>query len=379
MTIILNNSLPNHSKIPCESQTLKRERIKKELLLIFKKTQQTPKDDTFRVSCDLTDCLSSPTLPPQERDSDRLYNLAQTIQTICQTSSPLVTYNQEKSYKKTLSFSLQYGEKIENYAIDLPYLRLASENTLSKPILLHWNKQIYQLTKDQEEVLFEKLNPLKFPNWKGIEHYLDGRSYESISRNTVDALGDSFWDHWKTTATEAAHCYRTSIYPLCMKYITYFTTTYHAPLQVLEICGGDGELAAEILRIHQTRIHTYSLCDLNEASLGAARSRLQNYSHQSRVFKANVIKDPLSNFSEKANHLILAVGAFTHGVLPSRKDALSALDHTLTALESGGHLLMTGFEDSWIYALDLEKRGLTVMNTYAAEIGRHFYIAKSRL
>jgi hypothetical protein len=212
-----------------------------------------------------------------------------------------------------------------------------------------------------------------FDNPEGISlsQFVDGNAYEELHYIATRRPEEiSFWNAWKCHCFSADH-YRHLIYPAVLTLLRDILSPHS---RIAEICGGDGELASRIYAAHPST-EDYLLFDQNDKSLDQAAAYLARYPRaqlQKRdLTRRFTLSDPQSY------DLLLGVGALTHSVFGSKKEALKVLDNTLPLLKPGGYLVLTGDCPSWIHSDDLLYRGLSLTNTWCPQIGKHFYVARA--
>lgn len=139
-------------------------------------------------------------------------------------------------------------------------------------------------------------------------------------------------------------------------------------MRVLEVCAGDGSLAARLLHAATERrlpwsIASYTLLERNETLTHTARARLSAY-----VNAAVVLADATNEAAYRPKgteqppyDVVIASGSVLCGQVGTPSDAEVALGHMASCLAPGGLLLATGFSSSYLHPQLLRESGLGVV------------------
>ncbi|HSX25602.1 MAG TPA: class I SAM-dependent methyltransferase, partial [Chlamydiales bacterium] len=191
---------------------------------------------------------------------------------------------------------------------------------------------------------------------KQISPFLNGNRSEIESREWVDRL-DELWDtDWKKIGANGK-AYQEQVYPLLQTYAREFLSS--GKKRVLEVGGGDGELAEKILDKHEENISDYYLLDLSEESCKKAKDRLPEKAH---VHQRTITANYTDLVQPGSIDLVIGCGALTEGVLLDKFAAKAALEQICKVLKRGGVLLLSGKTRQWLNSKDLEKAGFSVKN-----------------
>jgi hypothetical protein len=171
-----------------------------------------------------------------------------------------------------------------------------------------------------------------------------------------------YWNPSVWKGNENGDIYRHELYPMIEAYAHYLLKSGNQT--VLEVCGGDGELAYALFDHFEPRIRTYHLIDLNEESLEKARSNLKKQTDkgQAILYRADVANDPIDGIAPGTVDLAIGCGALNYQVLKSREEACRVLDQLVSLIKPGGALVLTGRTMTLVNSRDLSMKGLTVKN-----------------
>ncbi len=194
--------------------------------------------------------------------------------------------------------------------------------------------------------------------------------------NDREPLSASFWDvrpdgEW---AGEGRRHYRDVIYPMVFSWLRFHDG--HLTGHGLELCGGNGEFAKDLLGQDFARdIRSYSLVDLNHVSIESAREHLAD-NHAVHIVEDSICNEAVySDACARAGtklDFVIGIGALTACVLGSKRDAITALGYAASSLRDGGMILLAGRAGSWIDSSDLMASGFRVEETYFGS--RPFYV-----
>lgn len=213
-----------------------------------------------------------------------------------------------------------------------------------------------------------------------LQELLNGNRFEYLSFEQESQASDENWSNaWKDEhEVEAGKTYREILYPAITAVVSQILPQDRSSV-ILEVCAGDGELAAQILEKSSPNIAKYHLLDANRFSCQKAIQYLEPFSSPVTVSQQDITQDYTAQIGKEAVDLVIGCGALTKQVLANKEEALKALHHIHTCLKVGGVLLLTGATASCIHANDLEQAGFTVTNTILpADRARNFYMAVKR-
>lgn len=213
-----------------------------------------------------------------------------------------------------------------------------------------------------------------------LQKLLNGNRFEYRSFEEEKQVVDENWSGaWKDEhEAEAGETYRHVLYPAITSVVSQILPQ-DRPSVVLEVCGGDGELAGQILQQNEQQIAKYHLLDANRASCETAIRCLEPFSYPLAVSQQDITRDYTTQIGKESVDLALGCGALTKQVLANKEQAMVALKHIHTCLREGGILLLTGATASMIDAADLEQAGFIVTNRILpTDRARSFYIAIKR-
>lgn len=202
----------------------------------------------------------------------------------------------------------------------------------------------YWIQGEEAKTLVKQMAPL-----------LNGNRYEVESHKWTDRLEETWNMGWKELGDNGT-LYREKIYPLLQAYAKKFLDS--GEKRVLEVCGGDGELAEKILKENGKNISAYYLLDTSEVSCQNAKARhLETLSvHQQDVTQSY-------DFIQKESiDLVIGCGALSQSVLYDSHSAKRALKEICRVLKKGGILLLSGRTQQWINSKDLNEAGFSVKN-----------------
>jgi SAM-dependent methyltransferase len=163
---------------------------------------------------------------------------------------------------------------------------------------------------------------------------------------------DGWWDDWKSRPVDEdggtlGQIYRERLYPWALSALP------DGPLRVVDVCGGDGELAALVADAHPGSAVT--VLERNRAACDAARAR------GLAVVPADAA-DPAAWTSLHDLDAALLVGAVQGNVLAADA-AIAVLRHAHGALRPGGLVVITGWSPCLVDSDDLRRLGFDVFHT----------------
>ncbi|MBS0634405.1 MAG: class I SAM-dependent methyltransferase [Verrucomicrobia bacterium] len=170
------------------------------------------------------------------------------------------------------------------------------------------------------------------------------------------------------------HEYRSLIHPI-IKTAALQILDRSNEATVVELCGGNGILAREILSDYKKPI-SYHLLEQNRVSLELARQNLRSHS-SAHIVPTDVVHDEAySNLAANSVDLVIGSGALTTCVLEGKDEAITVLKKCHTYLKPGGFCLLAGHGDSLVNSDDFQALGFTLHNKHLVGYIRSFYIAQ---
>lgn len=245
----------------------------------------------------------------------------------------------------------------------------------------------------------------KIPFQKGLlTRIFNGSQLENISFRVSEKKPDSFWTGWKTSmcmfnqvidyfpaylqhniyaigeivsdSIPAWDDYKQIIHPAILDVsLEVLNGLAGTCPNVVEICGGEGDLAIQMAKNYPNQMKYY-LLEYNDRSLYLANNRILNEIHEDDA-KIIPIKTDITNSddyfldAEKKNpinrcsiDLIIGSGALTNCVLESKKIALGVAEKCYDLLKPGGKLILAGHARSLLNCEDFTSLGFKVINSY---------------
>jgi hypothetical protein len=258
---------------------------------------------------------------------------------------------------------------------------------------LSFGKKVASLSKEERLIFQESL----------LARIFQGSHLEYVQREKVEKKPDSFWSGWKTIIGDAGGVlyylpqkaqriiynvgsyffppspswrqYRNQIHPAIQ--IAALEVLKNGPTEhpnVVEICGGEGDLAMDIAGKFQKPMNYY-LLEYNDLSLQAARAQiasLKNEQLESIIpIKTDVTNDrdyftdmkkeqPMQNGSID---LIVGSGALTTYVLENMEKAVTVAKKCHALLKPKGKMILAGHSLCYLDSKDFEALGFQVINT----------------
>lgn len=161
---------------------------------------------------------------------------------------------------------------------------------------------------------------------------------------------NGWWDEWKSRSMgdeegpTLGEIYRRWLYPRVLRCLDGMEGT-----RVVDVCGGDGELAATVLAARPGA--DVLLVERNRASCEAARARLGG----------GVIEGDAAQGWPGEHDVVLLVGAVQGNVM-SADAGLAVMRHAFASLRPGGYAVITGWSPCLLDAADLRRLGFEVLN-----------------
>ncbi len=264
--------------------------------------------------------------------------------------------------------------KLEKHSVCLQWERSSAKGTDLG--VLHSEQSTYPLVDSR----VEQIENLLIGN-QSLIHLVAGDEFEHIK-----VLKAPIWltrgfnkKAWERTKEK----YRRYIYPQCLNFIAkIFSQT---KLEILDLCGEDGEFANTLFQCPTLAVERYTLCELNPILIDSAQNLLETQIQEGQVqlFQGDIAKmDFRQLLEDRPVHCILSIGALAELSLSSHELALKVLKYAADSLCEGGYILITAATSSWITADDLERSGLCPLN-YSnpaaldiAEVSCEFYLAQ---
>lgn len=257
---------------------------------------------------------------------------------------------------------------------------------------------------EQERLIFQK---------GVLTRIFKGSHLEEINLRTVKKEPDAHWSGWRTKLGYSSWVSRLPLlfqdmvfdvgerfYPLTIYWKTYQETIHpsiaetslgvlnscSATPNIVELCGGGGELAIQVAECYSKPMNYY-LLECNDRSLEQARrsafSVNENGIHIVPI-RANVTcNDDYCSDAEKQNRiedrsidLIIGSGALMAGVLESREAALKVAKKCYELLRAGGKMILAGHAHSLLNRDDFESIGYQVINSYLVGMNNSPFITE---
>ncbi|HSX26211.1 MAG TPA: class I SAM-dependent methyltransferase [Chlamydiales bacterium] len=248
-----------------------------------------------------------------------------------------------------------------NYLTKLFMSRKARKLVPAKATLTVSRKQ-YLIDRVGASVIQEKIMKLG--------KALRGDQFEEEVESTDSKIDEAFWStDWKGDKGPRDF-YRNKCWPV----IEYFVGQVMKPgLRMLELCGGDGELAERILQKYSDKISRLDILELNREVSKEATKRLTAYKN-STVHEQDIAKADYKSLTSEVD-VVYGSGALTQRVLSSKNEAIMALMKAEEILKPGGILILSGLAPSWVNSKDLIGAGFEVRNTYSPVHEIQCYVA----
>ena len=139
-------------------------------------------------------------------------------------------------------------------------------------------------------------------------------------------------------------------------------------LHVLEVCAGDGSLAAKLLEVPTLPISSYTCLERNGELVKAANEKLGRFVNVTVIQADATQRAPYQwrlGFDDVASRggfdLVVSSGSVLCGQVGAPEDAEAALGSIAASLRDGGTLLATGFSASFLHPELLRRAGLTAV------------------
>ncbi len=251
--------------------------------------------------------------------------------------------------------------------------------------------QIWTFSMAREEGLFSESYMVREHHPDVIKYLpfflLDGNEYEvgegPYLEGNIPVLTDKKWDDWKLKMKSSIQHYRERIYPIFQKGLVAASALFnHQNFSVLDIGGGDGELAFSLLESCPL-IETYTLIDGNQVSVDLALER-KNYGFiypeedrkRLQVKQGDITKMDLFNaIGEKPVDVIVLCGVIAYQVL-SFQASQALLQRCKKLLKDKGVILIASHSPCYFNASDFQNMGWEVLNKsyqYPLDLNKNEY------
>jgi hypothetical protein len=265
----------------------------------------------------------------------------------------------------------------------------------------------YRILSDDENILFQRGLLIRIFN---------GSQLENISFRIPEKKPDSFWSGWKTSMgafneviAYLPFSFQHGIYTIG-EFFSYTSPPWkeyeqiiHPALtevslellkdctetcpNIVEICGGEGDLAIKIAKNHPNQMNYY-LLEYNDRSLYQAKKRILNEMQEDNK-KIIPIKTDVTNSNdyfvdvEKQNPMnsnsidfIIGSGALTGCVLDSKQTALEVAQKCYNLLKLGGKLILAGHAHSLLNSEDFIQLGFKIINSFLVGVQNETFATK---
>jgi len=225
-----------------------------------------------------------------------------------------------------------------------------------------------------------------------LTHLLNGKNLEFIYNfpGTITHLNNTFWDNWISSPGEWNEVYRDIIHPTisqaALNIFSLLVQKYPAtPLSVVELCGGTGSLAKQLLQQASSKGITdiqYILLENNEKELAQAKKELKEYK-TSTVVKTDIVNDNYCSDAQGRQEIVansvdlfLGSGALATHVLKDKDSGLQALKKIAYYLKPEGYLLLASHSAPLLYSEDFERAGFRTINCSLPGYARNLHIVQ---
>ena len=291
--------------------------------------------------------------------------------------------NQETLFEKSFlyekrKFSIKNGNDggLDSYEI---LTEIINDGNSSKVIdcerfILKNRKQFLNMNKKEKEI-FEKNVIISLFNGSRCEIF----QYPDVSYTK----SSEYWNDWWAKETNQITHYREIIYPLMSSAVLNVLQLLDkknettSPLKIMEIAGGNGELAEIILDNDEYPENAgYVFLEMNEPSLQEAKGKLQKFQNV-EFFQTDLVNDKAyGTVSSSSVDLVLGSGILTRCVLNNTKDAETILKKVYHYLKAEGYLILAGHAEMLLSANHFKNAGFDVINCTAN--GRQLYILQKQ-
>ena len=216
-----------------------------------------------------------------------------------------------------------------------------------------------------------------------LSQIFNGNEIEHISFDFSKKEGNVFWNNWVEQSQIAWEEYRNTIHPAISEVAIKILSQVSSTPTILEIGGGEGQLAEGILRKISRTVH-YIFLEMNKVAVERARLTLSQY--PVTVVEGDVLEKvdycndsaKLNAIEKKSVDLVIGSGILTDVVLKNPEEGLKVLSNVAPLVKPGGYIILSGHAKPLVTANDLEQWGFKVLNKTLPGWGRHFYVARKR-
>ena len=197
---------------------------------------------------------------------------------------------------------------------------------------------------------------------------LDAQVYRTPSHGN-STRDDTYWGaNWSADKADDYSIYRDAIDGLIEEAIVHHSSAGSGGkdgLRIVEICGGDGALAARLLQLSTIRIASYYWSERNVSLVVSARQRLETISSNVNVQVVKASANEGTAYGENANKgtadVLISAGSVLNGQVGTPETAEFALRKMSECLRDGGILIATGVSGSWLHPAMMRRHGLDVV------------------
>ena len=198
---------------------------------------------------------------------------------------------------------------------------------------------------------------------------LDAQVYRTPSHGN-STRDDTYWGaNWSADKADDYSIYRDAIDGLIEEAIVQHSSAGSGEedgLRIVEICGGDGALAARLLQSSSSiRISSYYWSERNVSLVVSARQRLETISSNANVQVVKASANEGTAYGDAANKgtadVLISAGSVLNGQVGTPETAEFALRKMSECLRDGGILIATGVSGSWLHPAMMRRHGLDVV------------------
>ena len=193
---------------------------------------------------------------------------------------------------------------------------------------------------------------------------IDAQVYRTPHGNTANTIrNDGYWGRsWHGEGADQDY----EVYRDALDELIEQTSCAHCAertgLKVVELCAGDGTLAARLLASSLAKsIGSYTLIERNADLAARAHERLARHAGLASIVKADAIRDANAYGPAGAANVVIAAGSILNGQVGSAEDAEACLQHISRCLARRGLLIATGASTSWLHPASLARHGLCMV------------------
>jgi SAM-dependent methyltransferase len=307
----------------------------------------------------------------------------------------------KRSFKIALDAKFQLDGKPTNESImvgkgeqDLRFYLKNNKGNLDSYEVIHAEEVIFCPEKKRMFCIKNKQQFVELTEQDSISRFVgsyflgficNGNRFEMVDHPKPRAAMDPrYWDYWWANPAiedNPIKHYTTFIYPIITTVVLSMTKKLIkenkdlSPI-IMDIGGGGGFLAEILVKDNAyPKNAKYIFLERSDKSLDCAKDILKD--HEVDFFKTDLVVDELyGNILDSSVDIAIGSGILTSAVLESKDDALIVLRKVHRYLKSGGYLILTGFEKSFLESKDFEKEGFDMINYTATH--RQLYIVKKR-